>query len=72
MPTDRREPASFTPEIGKPDAWGYLPVVSPDNRILVQIFVDLDTGLIEHVSVALRDEPWHSWGPPIKCAKDAS
>lgn len=72
MPADSTGPTSFTPEVGKPDTYGYLPVVSPDNRILVQIFVDLDTGLIEHVSVALRDESWHSWGPPIKCAKDAS
>ena len=56
----------------KPDTYGYLPLVSADNRILVQIFVDLDTGLIEHVSVALREEAWHSWGPPIKCEKDAS
>ena len=56
----------------KPDSYGYLPLVSGDQRILVQIFVDLDTGLIEHVSVALREEAWHSWGPPIKCEKDAS
>ena len=56
----------------KPDTWGYLPVMSEDQRILVQIFIDLDTGLIEHVSVALRQEAWHSWGPPIKCEKDAS
>ncbi len=56
----------------KPDTYGYLPLVSKDQRILVQIFVDLDTGLIEHVSVALREEAWHSWGPPIKCEKDAS
>lgn len=54
-----------------PDVHGYLPVVSADNRILVQIFVDQTTGLIEGVYVALREERWHSWGPPIKCERDA-
>jgi len=57
--------------VGMPDVHGYLPVVSADNRILVQIFVDQTTGLIEGVYVALREERWHSWGPPIKCEKDA-
>lgn len=59
-------------EIGKPDAWGYLPLMSPDKKILVQIFVDLDTGLIESTHVSFREELWHSWGPPIKCTKDDS
>lgn len=49
-----------------PDTWGYLPLVSPDKRQLVQIFVDLNTGLIESVYLATRVAPWGSWGPPTK------
>jgi len=57
--------------VGRPDVHGYLPVRSADNRVLVQIFVDPNTGLIESVYVSLREDPGHSWGPPIKCEKDA-
>lgn len=54
----------------RPDFWGYMSLRSPDDRVLVQIFIDLDTGLIESVHVAHREETWHSWGPPIKLKKD--
>jgi len=53
-----------------PDAYGYLPLVSQDQLTLVQIFIDLETGLIDSVHVATRVAPWGSWGPPIKCEKD--
>jgi hypothetical protein len=48
---------------------GYLPLVSKDNKTLVQIFTDLETGLIEHVQVAHRDLPYGSWGSPTEVQK---
>lgn len=48
---------------------GYLPLVSKDNKTLVQIFTDLDTGLIEHVQVAHRELPYGSWGSPTEVQK---
>ena len=50
--------------------WGYSRLTSPDNLILIQIFVDLETGLIEDTYLSFREETWHSWGPPIKCQKE--
>lgn len=49
-----------------PDQYGYLPLVSPDKTQLVQIFVDLETGLIDSVYLATRVAPWGTWGPPTK------
>lgn len=46
---------------------GYSPFISTDkdgSQKLVQIFVDLETGLISTVQTAERPDKWSSWGPP--------
>jgi hypothetical protein len=48
---------------------GYLPLMSKDKTTLVQIFTDLETGLIESVQVAQRSQTFDSWGSPIEVFK---
>jgi hypothetical protein len=46
---------------------GYSPYIctaSDGSQKLVQIFVDLDTGLISSVQTCEREDKWTSWGPP--------
>jgi len=46
---------------------GYSPWIFTDedgSQKLVQIFVDLDTGLISAVQTCERPDRWLSWGPP--------
>lgn len=46
---------------------GYSPFIFTDTdgaQKLVQIFVDLDTGLISAVQTCERPDQWLSWGPP--------
>jgi len=48
---------------------GYSPWVStaPDgSQQLVQIFTDLDTGLIVDVLTASRPDRWSTWGSPTR------
>ena len=49
--------------------WGYLVLKSKDNRTIVQIFTDLDTGLILRATVAHRQRPWGRWEPPTEVEK---
>lgn len=46
--------------------WGYVPLWSKDKKTLVQVFIDLNTGLIEYTQVCTRAESWHSWGLPTE------
>jgi hypothetical protein len=46
--------------------WGYTVLKSKDKKIMVQIFTDLSTGLIEYTQVCQRAESWHLWGPPTE------
>ena len=46
--------------------WGYVPLRSKDKKTLVQVFIDLDTGLIVYTQVCQRAASWHSWGPPTE------
>lgn len=45
---------------------GYVLLRSKDNKTLLQVFIDLQTGLIEDAQVCTRMQSWHSWGPLIK------
>ena len=51
----------------------YAPFVGtmPDGtQILVQIFTDENSeSLIDFVQVALRDDPFETWGPPIRTGR---
>jgi hypothetical protein len=49
--------------------WGYTVLRSKDKLIMVQIFTDLTTGLIEYTQVCTRAQSWHSWGPPTELEK---
>ena len=46
--------------------WGYVPLRSKDKKTMVQVFIDLSTGLIVYTQVCHRAESWHSWGPPTE------
>jgi len=46
--------------------WGYIALRSKDKKIMVQVFTDLSTGLIEYTQVCTRAESWHLWGPPTE------
>ena len=46
--------------------WGYIALRSKDKKIMVQVFTDLTTGLIEYTQVCTRAESWHLWGPPTE------
>jgi hypothetical protein len=46
--------------------WGYIALKSKDKKIMVQVFTDLTTGLIEYTQVCTRAESWHLWGPPTE------
>jgi hypothetical protein len=46
--------------------WGYIALKSKDKKIMVQVFTDLSTGLIEYTQVCTRAESWHLWGPPTE------
>jgi hypothetical protein len=37
--------------------------------MLIQVFTNMDTGLIETVHLAHRLDAGHSWGPPIRFEK---
>lgn len=42
---------------------GYVALRSKDKKTLVQVFIDLQTGLIEDAQVCTRAQSWHLWGP---------
>jgi hypothetical protein len=46
---------------------GYSPWIFTDedgSQKLVQVFVDLDSGLISAIQTCERPDRWLSWGPP--------
>lgn len=51
--------------------YGWLPLWSPDRKILVQVFTSAD-GLIERVTVNHRLSPTAPWGPSIEVQEDCS
>jgi hypothetical protein len=53
----------------EPAHWGYTVLRSKDKLLMVQIFTDLSTGLIEYSQVCQRAQSWHSWGPPTELDK---
>ena len=46
----------------KPKVYTYLPLVSADRELLVQVFIDPETNLIVQAQVATRYDPWSTWG----------
>jgi hypothetical protein len=50
---------------------GYQPFIAETNKgqMLIQVFTNMDTGLIETVHLAHRLDAGHSWGPPIRFEK---
>lgn len=45
---------------------GWMPLWSDDKRTLVQVFTDLETGLIQRVTVTTRQYGDGWWGPTIE------
>lgn len=52
-----------------PDIVGYTVLKSDDDRLMVQIFTDLQTGSLLYAQVATRLTPWGAWGPPTEVQK---
>ena len=50
-----------------PPIIGWRQVVSPDNTTLVQVYTDLQTGLIESVYIAHRKTAADLWEPLQQC-----
>jgi len=49
---------------------GWMPLWSEDRKTLVQVFTDLDTGLIQLVSVTSRQRGGDWWGPTIEVREE--
>ena len=48
---------------------GYHLLKSRDNRTLVQIYIDLQTGSILHAEVRTRSKKWGRWEPATEVQK---
>ena len=44
-------------------AYGYLLLRSKDKKVLVQVFIDPQTGSILYAEYRTRKSPWHRWEP---------
>lgn len=53
-----------------PRRLGWMPLLSEDKRILVQVFTDLDTGLIQRVIVTTRASREGWWGPTTEVREE--
>lgn len=53
-----------------PRRLGWMPLQSQDKRILVQVFTDLDTGLIQRVVVTHRQSAGGWWGPTTEVREE--
>lgn len=49
---------------------GWMPLLSKDKRILVQVFTDLETGLIQRVIVTHRQTDGGWWGPTTEVREE--
>lgn len=52
-----------------PTIIGYTVLKSEDNRTMVQVFTDLQTGSLIHAQVCTRVFPFGSWGSPTEVMK---
>ena len=48
----------------------YIPLVSANRKLLVQVFLDPETNLIVQAQVATRYETWSAWGLPTEVFED--
>jgi hypothetical protein len=48
----------------------YIPLVSANRKLLVQVFIDPETNLIVQAQVATRYETWGTWGLPTEVFED--
>ena len=48
----------------------YIPLVSANRKLLVQVFLDPETNLIVQAQVATRYETWGAWGLPTEVFED--
>jgi hypothetical protein len=54
----------------KPKVYTYIPLVSANRKLLVQVFLDPETNLIVQAQVATRYETWSAWGLPTEVFED--
>ena len=54
----------------KPKVYTYIPLVSANRKLLVQVFLDPETNLIVQAQVATRYETWGAWGLPTEVFED--
>ncbi len=54
----------------KPTEIIYVPLVSDDRQLLVQLFIDPATNLIVRAQVATRPDPYATWGLPTEVKAD--
>ena len=54
----------------KPKVYTYIPLVSANRKLLVQVFIDPETNLIVQAQVATRYETWGTWGLPTEVFED--
>ena len=69
--SDLHTPSLVEPPVSeKPKVYTYLPLVSADRKLLVQVFLDPETNLIVQAQVATRYDPWSTWGLPTEVFED--
>jgi hypothetical protein len=69
-------PNLHTPSLVEPPVseklkvYTYIPLVSANRKLLVQVFLDPETNLIVQAQVATRYETWSAWGLPTEVFED--
>ena len=69
--SDLHTPSLVEPPVSeKPKVYTYIPLVSANRKLLVQVFLDPETNLIVQAQVATRYDPWSTWGLPTEVFED--
>ena len=68
---DLHTPSLVEPPVSeKLKVYTYIPLVSANRKLLVQVFLDPETNLIVQAQVATRYETWGAWGLPTEVFED--